>query len=178
MLEDEDSVAQRRFYTEEPILILLIILSLVGVRITDYSPIDGYAYWMIMVFVFAFFSIIIGWLQSRQRITDFKKILREQSIHWFTSLLVVEGVSLLQKTDHMTRENAALVIMMDLAQSTILDGLRVGWRFSVVGVFLGVSAIIAAHWQHFFWIELFIAILIVAGTIMVQSWLEKRVKAA
>ena len=177
MLKNTELNIKKRFYVEEAILILLLVLSLVGVRITDYSPVDGYGYWMIMVFVFALFAITIAWQQSRHRVTDFKKILREQSLHWFTSLLVVEGVFSLQKSEHLTQEDAGLVIMMVLAQSTILDGLRVGWRFSLVGIFLGVSAIIAAHTQHFFWIELFIAIFIVMGTILIQVWLEKRAQA-
>ncbi|MDD1624945.1 MAG: hypothetical protein LUO94_09305, partial [Methylococcaceae bacterium] len=92
MLEDTEFTAKRRFYIEEAILILLLILALIGVRITDYSPVDGYGYWMIMVFVFALLAMTIAWQQSRHRITDFKKIIREQSLHWFTSLLVVEGV--------------------------------------------------------------------------------------
>jgi hypothetical protein len=177
MLEKTEMTAKRRFYVEEAILILLLTLTLVGVWITDYSPVDGYGYWMIMVFVFALLAMTIAWQQSRHRMTDFKKILREQSLHWFTSLLVVEGVFSLQKSEHLTQEDAGLVIMMILAQSTILDGLRVGWRFSLVGIFLGLSAIIAANTHHFFWIELIIAILIVAVTILIEVWQERRAQA-
>jgi hypothetical protein len=177
MLEKTEMAAKRRFYVEEAILILLLTLTLVGVWITDYSPVDGYGYWMIMVFVFALLAMTIAWQQSRHRMTDFKKILREQSLHWFTSLLVVEGVFSLQKSEHLTQEDAGLVIMMILAQSTILDGLRVGWRFSLVGIFLGISAIIAANTHHFFWIELIIAILIVAVTILIEVWQERRAQA-
>ena len=177
MLEKTEIAAKRRFYVEEAILILLLTLTLVGVWITDYSPVDGYGYWMIMVFVFALLAMTIAWQQSRHRMTDFKKILREQSLHWFTSLLVVEGVFSLQKSEHLTQEDAGLVIMMILAQSTILDGLRVGWRFSLVGIFLGISAIIAANTHHFFWIELIIAILIVAVTILIEVWQERRAQA-
>jgi hypothetical protein len=177
MLEKTEMTAKRRFYVEEAILILLLTLTLVGVWITDYSPVDGYGYWMIMVFVFALLAMTIAWQQSRHRMTDFKKILREQSLHWFTSLLVVEGVFSLQKSEHLTQEDAGLVIMMILAQSTILDGLRVGWRFSLVGIFLGISAIIAANTHHFFWIELIIAILIVAVTILIEVWQERRAQA-
>lgn len=173
MLENPEINAKRRFYVEEVILILLLILSLIGVRITDYSPIDGYGYWMFMVFVFALFAITIAWIQSKQRLTDFKTILREQSIHWLTSLLMVESIFSFQKTEHLTQANAGIVIMMILAQSTILDGLRVGWRFSLVGIFLGVSAIIAANTQHFFWIELIIAIFIVIGTISGEVLIKK-----
>ena len=177
MLEKTEMTAKRRFYVEEAILILLLTLSLVGVWITDYSPVDGYGYWMIMVFVFALLAMTIAWQQSRHRMTDFKKIIREQSLHWFTSLLVVEGVFSLQKSEHLTQEDAGLVIMMILAQSTILDGLRVGWRFSLVGIFLGISAIIAANTHHFFWIELIIAIFIVAVTILIEVWQERRAQA-
>ena len=56
----------------------------------------------------------------------------------------------------------------------MLDGLRVGWRFSLVGLFLWVSAIIAAYTQHFLWIELLIAIIIVSGTMAFEYWLEKK----
>jgi hypothetical protein len=177
MLEKTEMTAKRRFYVEEAILILLLTLTLVGVWITDYSPVDGYGYWMIMVFVFALLAMTMAWQQSRHRMTDFKKIIREQSLHWFTSLLVVEGVFSLQKSEHLTQEDAGLVIMMILAQSTILDGLRVGWRFSLVGIFLGLSAIIAANTHHFFWIELIIAILIVAVTILIEVWQERRAQA-
>jgi heme exporter protein D len=174
MLKENNT--QRHFYIEEVILILLLTLSLVGVRITDYSPVDGYGYWIIMVFVFALLAITIAWLQSKHRITDFKKILYEQSWHWLTSLLVVEGVFSLQKTEHLTQENAGLIIMMILAQSTILDGLRVGWRFGLVGIFLGISAIITENTHHFFWIEMIIAVLIVAVTIIIEVWQRKKAK--
>ena len=174
MLKENNT--QRHFYIEEVILILLLTLSLVGVRITDYSPVDGYGYWIIMVFVFALLAITIAWLQSKHRITDFKKILYEQSWHWLTSLLVVEGVFSLQKTEHLTQENAGLIIMMILAQSTILDGLRVGWRFGLVGIFLGISAIITENTHHFFWIEMIIAVLIVALTIIIEVWQRKKAK--
>ena len=177
MLENTEMTAKRRFYVEEAILILLLILSLIGVRITDYSPVDGYGYWMMMVFVFALFAMIIAWQQSRHRMTDFKKIIREQSLHWFTSLLVVEGIFSLQKTEHLSQADAGIVIMMILAQSTVLDGLRVGWRFSLVGIFLGISAIIAANTQHFFWIEIIIAILIIIVTILVEVWQARRPQA-
>jgi uncharacterized membrane protein HdeD (DUF308 family) len=86
----------------------------------------------------------------------------------------VEGIFSLQKSEHLTQEDAGLVIMMILAQSTILVGLRVGWRSSLVGIFLGISAITAAHTKHFFRIELIMGIFIVSATILVEIWLAKR----
>ena len=44
---------KRKFQVEEGILIFLLILSLTGIAITDFSPDDGYGYWIIMVFVYS-----------------------------------------------------------------------------------------------------------------------------
>lgn len=174
MSEDTLITAKSRFQIEEAILILLLILSLVGIGITDYSPADGYGYWLIMVIIFAIFAILIGWLQSKHRADDFKLILREQSIHWATSFLAVGGVFLIHQPGRIGEDDAGLIILLILSLATMLDGLRVGWRFSLVGLFLWASAIIAAYTQHFLWIEMLIAILIVLGTIFWEFWLEKR----
>lgn len=175
MTEDPITTAKKKFHIEEAILVLLLILSLVGIGITDFSPADGFGYWLIMVVVFAVFGIIIGWLQSKHRAIDFKIILREQSIHWITSLLVVGGVFLLQKSERViSPEDAGLIILLILSLATMLDGLRVGWRFSLVGLFLGVSAVIAAYTEHFLWIELLIAILIVLMTVLWEFWVSKK----
>jgi cobalamin synthase len=174
MSEDILIIPKKRFHIEEALLTLLLILSLVGIGITDFSPADGYGYWIIMVFVFALFAIIIGWRQSKHHSGDFKKILREQSIHWSTSLLVVGGAFLIQKSGRIESDDIGLVILLILSLSTILDGLRVGWRFSLVGLFLGASAVIAVYTEHFLWIELLIALLIVLATIVWEIWQAKK----
>ena len=176
MPEDTLITTQSRFQIEEGILILLLILSLVGIGITDYSPADGYGYWLIMVVVFAAFAIFIGWLQSKHRAEDFKLILREQSLHWATSWWVVGGVFLIHQPGRIADDDAGLIILLILSLSTMLDGLRVGWRFSLVGLFLWTSAIIAAYTEHFLWLQMLIAVLIVIGTIFWQFWQEKRSK--
>ena len=165
---------KKHFYLEDTILILLLIVSLTGVWITDHSPVDGYGYWMAMVFVFALSAITISWLQTTIRAGGLKKILREQCLHWLTSLLIMEGIYTLFASGHLSSSDAGLVIMLLLSQSTILDGLRIGWRFSLVGVFLGISAMIAVNTPHFFWIGLAIALFILLGTIAGEIWLSKR----
>lgn len=165
---------RKKFQIEEAILILLILLSLGGIFINDFSPADGYGYWLIMVFVFALCAIIIGWIQSKHRTDDIKNILSEQLMHWGASLLVVAGAFLVQKADGSP--DKGLVILLILSLATILDGLRVGWRFSVVGLYIGTSAVIAAHTEHFFWIELLIALSIVLTTIFWEIWIVKRAK--
>jgi hypothetical protein len=174
MSEDNLITEKRRFHIEEAILVLLLILSLVGIGIMDFSPADGYGYWLIMVLLFGLSAMIIGWVQSKHRSDDFKIILREQSIHWLTSLLVVGGLFLIHQSGRIDEQDAGRIILLILSLSTILDGLRVGWRFSLVGLFLGVAAVVSVYTLHFLWVELGIAILIVAVTIAWELWMEKR----
>jgi len=95
-------------------------------------------------------------------------------MHWATSLLVVGGAFLIRQSGRIAEEDAGLIILLILSLSTILDGIRVGWRFSLVGLFLGVAAVVSVYTPHFLWIELGIAILIVAVTIAWELWTERK----
>ena len=160
---------KRKFQIEEGILIFLLLLSLIGIGITHFSPADGYWYWIIMIFVFAIFAIAIGWLQSKQKDISFNKLLFEQAFHWGSCMLVVGAMFTLLHSDHLTSHNTGLIILLILSLATFLDGQRVGWRFSLVGLFLGISSIIVSHFNHFMWLEIVLVILIVYGTIMWES---------
>ena len=164
---------KRKSYIEEAILISLIILSLIGIFINEFSPADGYGYWVIMVFVFAPFAIIIGWRRSKQRSEDFKSILGEQTLHWLTTLLVVGCVSLVQKSDIQ----AGRVILLILSLATMLDGMRVGWRFRLIGLFLGFSAVIPTYTEHFFWLEVVIAVVIIVLTLLWEIWSTRKLQS-
>jgi hypothetical protein len=163
--------ARRKRQIEAVILILLLMLSLGGIFINDYAPSDGFGYWVMMVFVFSFFSIILGWLQSQSRPfgEDFVTVLREQALHWLFSLLVVGGASIVLEPEN----NSGLIILLILSLAVVLDGLRVGWRFSVVGIFLGISAVIPTYTQHFFWVELVIVATLITLTIVWSFWLRR-----
>lgn len=164
----------KKFYFEEAILILLLILALVGVGITDFSPSDGFLYWLIMAPVFAVSALLIGWLQSRFNPQNFRRILRAQALHWLAVLMTIIGAFMVEKSGRIQPQDAGLVILLMLSLAIMLDGMRVGWRFSLVGLFLGVSAVIAAYTVHFWWIGLLIALLLVAITILWQIWQTKR----
>jgi hypothetical protein len=165
---------KRKFQLEEAILILLLILSLVGIGITDFSPSDGYWYWIAMIVVFCLAAIFIGWMQSKQHFKDFKKLFFEQLFHWCSSMLVVGAAFSLLHSGHLRPDSTGLVILLILSLATFLDGLRVGWRFSMNGLFLGVSAVIVGYVQRFMWIEILLAVGIVGFTFLVDYWRARR----
>jgi len=164
---------KRKYGIENAILIFLLFLSLVGVAITDYSADDGYGYWLIMVFVFSFFAILTAWLQSKHTNREFADIVKHQSLHWSSTLLVVGGGFMLQKSGHLTPDAACFVILLLLSLASMLDGLRIGWRFSMVGLFLGVSSVIGAFYTAHMWIDVIFVICIIAVTLFGETVIKK-----
>ena len=171
--DNEIISSKTKFHIEDAIVILLLILSFIGIAITNFSPADGYAYWITMIFVFAMSAILIGWMQSKRQEHNFNKLLVEQALHWGSSMLVVAATFSLLQTGHLDSVNTGLVILLILSLATFLDGLRVGWRFSLVGLFLGLSAVIHSHLKYSLWLEGLLGILIVFCTIYWESWQEK-----
>jgi hypothetical protein len=173
MQEPSDILSRKKFLIEDGILIFLLILCLAGIAVTDFSAADGYVYWVITVFIFAVSAIIIAWLQSKQNEVHFGDIVKEQTLHWLTTLLIVFGTFLLQKSEQLTADNADLVILLILSLATMLDGLRIGWKFSLVGLFLGASSIIGAFFEYFLWIDIGIAIFIVMASFAWEIWINR-----
>jgi len=172
--DEQSQPASWKFQIEESILILLLFLSMIGVWITDKTPSDGYWYWMIMIFLFGLAAMIIGGMRAKKREHLLRDVLLVQTMHWGGSMLIVLAAFSLLHSGRLDSENTGLVILLILALATFLDGIRVGWRFSMAGVFLGITAVLAGHMRHFIWPVILLAVFIVFITIAFQSWQRKR----
>jgi hypothetical protein len=171
---DSNEPPPRRIGLEEAIFVVLVILSLIGIRITDFSPHDGYGYWLLMVFVFATLSIFVGWLQSRQDKLDISNMIKSQASHWLHTLIVVGAAFLLNKSDQLSETSASLVILLILALSTMLDGYRIGWQFSLLGFFLAGCAIVVAYIERFMLACVVLGVLVVLGSFFWNYWAYKQ----
>ncbi|MGR9107310.1 MAG: hypothetical protein ACU843_10315 [Gammaproteobacteria bacterium] len=162
----QSKTLRRAARIEDAVLILLIILSLIGVGVTDFSPTDGYWYWMFMILVFGLISIGLAFFESKKMSGSVvKDVLAVQAIHWFGSMLTVLGVFFLLQAGRLDYENSGLVILLILALATFVDGIRLGWRFSMAGIFLGTTAVIAAFFDDFMLLALFLGIVIIFFTL-------------
>jgi hypothetical protein len=168
--DEQSSPRHRHFSIEETIFILMVILSLLGIVITDFSRPDGYGYWMSMVVVFGTLAIFVSWMQAKTSDNDFGEIVKEQGLHWLHTLIVVGAASLVIKTEI----NASLVILLILSLATMLDGMRIGWQFTLLGFFLATCAIIVAYVEHFILACFGLAVLVVIGTFVWGFWLNRQ----
>lgn len=174
-MQDEALIRhRRRFQLEEALFIVLLLLSLLGIAVTAFEPLDGYSYWLGMVLVFAILAVVISWIQSKKKDLDFVALVKEQTLHWLVTLLVVGGAFLLQQSGRLDESNASLVVLLILSLATTLDGIRVGWQLSLVGLFLGSCAILIAYTEQFMLAAAALAITIIICTILWEIWIHKR----
>ena len=156
-------------FIEEVILFIVFALSLIGMGITDFSPLDSHRYWVLMIILLAIASIGLGWSKEEDQGNIFKLIVR-QLIHWGATLLTVLGVYLLLYTGRLNYESTGLIIELILGFSLFLDGRNLGWRISLLGILVGCAAIVAAYVEEYIWVVLLVSL----SLWVIIYFLEKR----
>jgi len=165
---------KRLFGTYEIIIMVLILLSIIGIGITDYSPEYSHHYWFAMVPVFAGACLILEWSRARGKGQKWTTIVKTQLLLWLGLLLAVRLLFLLQHTRGLDNENTGLIILLLLALTTFFAGVNLGWRLLIVGIFLGVALIGAAYLEEFAWMFLIIAVVVVAIFLLLKHYAGNR----
>jgi uncharacterized membrane protein HdeD (DUF308 family) len=166
----QKSLLKRLFGLYESILIVLILLAIIGIGITDFSPAESHRYWFAMVPVFAGACLILEWSRARGKGQKWSTILRTQLLLWLGLLLAVRLAYLLLHTGRLDNENTGLIILLLLALTTFFAGIHLGWRLFIVGIFLGLALIGATYLEEFVWIFLFIAIVVVVIFLLLKRF--------
>ena len=166
----QKSLLKRLFGLYEIILIVLVLLAIIGIGITDFSPADSHRYWFAMVPVFAGACLILEWSRARGKGQKWTTILRTQLLLWVGLLLAVRLAYLLLHTGRLDNENTGLIILLLLALTTFFAGIHLGWRLFIVGIFLGLALIGATYLEEFVWIFLFIAIVVVVIFLLLKRF--------
>ena len=163
-LSSEKRADRVRFRVEESMLILLLIITIVGVILMDYSAEDGYWYWLAMFFVFWLAAIVTGFVQTREKQHWLMELLRDQFFHWLGTFIVICSVFSLMQINLINPEVGAPVILLILALATYIDGIRLGWRFGMAGLHLLITALLISHIDDFLPYTILAAICIIVIT--------------
>ena len=140
------------------IMILLVLLAILGIGITDYSPLSSHWYWLAMVVANGIACIVMEWSRARENGLSVTAIIKQEALRWLGVLLAVQLVYFLYHAGRLDSENTGLVILLILALATFLAGLRLGWRLCILGVLLGGTLILATYLEEFLWIVLMVVL--------------------
>ena len=141
-------------FAHKGLLLGLIVLSAIGVYVTDSFPAQGYTYWLGMGLVFAAFNLFTSWSRNRQAGVTVMGIVAPLIAHWAAFLAVVYVVFLLFRAGHMDADDTGMVTLLALALTVFLAGVHFDWRLCLLGGLLGVVVAGGALVQRFLWMAL------------------------
>lgn len=148
------------------VMILLVLLSVVGIGITDFAPQFSHWYWLAMVPATGIACLVMEWSRARQNGLDAATIVKKEVSMWLSVLVAVNLVYFLLHAGRLDSENTGLVILLILALATFLAGLHLGWRLCLLGAFLAGALVLATYLEEFLWIVLLV-VLAAAGVLYV-----------
>jgi hypothetical protein len=146
------STTSRSPAVQELVLLALLVLSTVGVAISQLSPAKAFRYWIVMVPIFGAVSLFSGWSSARAGGMTASGVVGRQIMHWAALAVAVCLVFLLQATGRMGEADAGTVTLLSLALATFLAGVHFDWRYCVVGALLAAAVAAIAVVSNFLWL--------------------------
>jgi hypothetical protein len=150
------SKRQRYLGPDGVIMIVLVLLALVGVGMTDFTPQSSHWYWLAMVVVTGVACIFMQRSHARIKGLGVAAIVKNEALIWLGVLVAVNLVYFLFHAGRLDSENTGLVILLIVALATFLAGLRLGWQLCFLGGLLGGVLILATYLEEFIWIVLMV----------------------
>lgn len=167
----QESQPGRSFRAEELVLVALVLLSGLGIAVSDASREYGYRYWLAMVPVFGALSALAAGSEARRRGGAVASAVGKEVLHWSGLAVAVYLIYLLQASGRMTDEAAGPVALLALALTSYLAGIRANWRFCVVGAILACAVAATALVEEFLWVLALpaLGIVVAAGLLWMRS---------
>ncbi|MCK9996603.1 MAG: hypothetical protein KAH56_10055 [Candidatus Krumholzibacteria bacterium] len=147
---------------------ILVVLSVVGVAIMDYSVKYGFWYWLAMAVVFGGVSIGLAWKSDQDIPGDQSTRVKKQALHWGTLIVGIMLIFLMQTA--MVFENPStpgLLALLLLSLTAALAGVHFNWRMAIVGLILAATFVAVVMLEDYFWVPLIVAF--VAVIVIVQT---------
>lgn len=137
---------------QELVLLALLVLSAIGVTISEISPAKAFRYWIVMVPIFGAVSLFSGWSRARAGGMTAADVVWRQLLHWAALAVAVCLVFLLQASGRMGEADAGTVTLLSLSLATFLAGVHFDWRYCVVGALLAAAVAAIALVSNFLWL--------------------------
>jgi hypothetical protein len=157
------------------VYLTLIVLSIGGIAIMDFSPGNGIWYWLIMTAVFGAAATGLAGRAAHDRGESAGLLVRRQLLHWLTVLAGVALVFLLQWSLTLDPSVAGLIALLMLAVACVLAGIHFDWRLAVVGGVLAATFTAAVLAADFFWAGLLVAV--IGGALLIFIPRRRRAEA-
>ncbi len=142
---------------------LRLLLSLLGAYIGYSYRHTSHDYWFVMIFLFTVIAIAPDYYQFKQQGDNLKELIH-RLLHWAGGLAAGIVVYAYHNSGRIFHEEAGLIVLLILALTTYLDGIKRGWRCIFAGLFLGLITVCVAYFDSYIWQLAALAIAAIAAS--------------
>ncbi len=163
--------AQKKYHWKPRLIVglLMLVLAFVGLVLTYAIPIaESYAweYWIAMGPTFAVLALALSWYLRHTSLKEKAFSLWHEILHWAALIATVFLIHFYVNAGIIGKVPASLVVLVLLSFSTFLTGVYLDTTFSIIGIVLGLLALLMG------WLTQYLAIvLIVVGIVAVLALL-------
>jgi len=145
--------------------LLMLILSFIGLIITDSMKEGAWLYWRAISPVYAILSISLGWYLRSKNSIKLRTEIWQDVLHWLGLIFSVYIVSTFVNIGLVGQFEAGLTVLVLLAVTTFLAGIYHDIIFMIVGVILGIFSIGAALLNKYLY-TIMLPMTLIAGFVM------------
>jgi hypothetical protein len=148
--------------TEETTLLIVLIVSFIGIAVTNLNPVESYRYWLLTTVFYALAGMVISFSRRRRDKTlglENPHRFIDQLLLWCGVFFAILSLYILVKIGRINYEAAGFVVLLVLGLGVFIDGIGFSWRFSMIGMLMMLAAVIAAYITAYMWLVLGIVIL-------------------
>lgn len=123
------------------VCLILLLASAIGVLITDFVPHLAWVYWIYAIPTFCVICIILAWIVSRHHSVSGITVWHE-ILHWIGLLCAVYIVSLVVSSGIISYLIGGMFILILLALAMFLAGVHFDSMYIIIGIILGILAVV------------------------------------
>lgn len=146
--------------------VLLFVMVIFGIAITDMKLDMALLYWQILIPLFGFFALLIGWNDVGEDSKARTIFALRTFFHWAALFAVIQILYLPQLKDVLNAELTGLQIIFLLGLTAFLSGIHGNLRMSVIGLFLIGSGVVIAFLDDAAIMMTIVALVVLAGWIL------------
>lgn len=159
---DSHASAQGSMRSLGNIMIGLLLLDVIGIGVTEFAMGFSQWYWLGMVIVTGSACAFLVRFHAHRDDLNTAGMMRDEILFWLAVLGAVNLVFFLYQAGRLDSENTGLVVLLLLALSTFLAGLRLGWQLCLLGGVLAFALVVATYLADFLWLVLLAGLATVA----------------
>lgn len=151
--------------------LIMLILSFIGLIVSDIRQNGAWTFWRVMVPVFAVLCLFLSWYLRRKQHVVSPTTIWHELVQWLGLALAVYLTSVYVNIGLMGRFEAGLVVLTLLSLNIFITGIYVEATFFVIGILLGIFALGAALLAEYIYT---IMLPITIGVAVLLVWIARK----